>query len=86
MIAGSAGYIERPALSIVDVPDHLAGFSTPLLIRGGPARIYELAANIRDWPKLLPHYRYVHVEEESAAHRIAWMGASRPASPTPPSR
>src|SRR2546423_1879884 len=49
--------------------------SNTIFINGNPARIYELAANIQDWPRLLPHYRYVRVEEESVAYRIPWMGA-----------
>src|SRR2546421_13071578 len=55
--------------------------SNTILIHGDRDRIYELAANIQDWPALLPHYHYVRVEEESSAHRIAWMGASRDGFP-----
>lgn len=52
-----------------------------LFIRADPDRIYQLAADIRNWPRLLPHYRYVVVEEESQSHRIARMGARRTGFP-----
>ncbi|RMF84533.1 MAG: hypothetical protein D6736_19080 [Nitrospinota bacterium] len=44
---------------------------------GSLERIYELAANIQDWPALLPHYRYVRVLEQSERHKVAAMGARR---------
>lgn len=30
-------------------------------VRAMPARIFELAARIEEWPRLLPHYRWIHV-------------------------
>ena len=48
-----------------------------VIMRGDADRIYELAANIQDWPALLPHYRYVIVEECSERHKVARMGARR---------
>jgi ribosome-associated toxin RatA of RatAB toxin-antitoxin module len=44
-------------------------------------RIYQLAADIQDWPTLLPHYRYLHVREQSPTHKIADFGASRDGFP-----
>lgn len=52
-----------------------------VLIRGRRDRIFELAANIQDWPRLLPHYRYVIVEECSERRKVARMGASRDGFP-----
>ncbi len=52
-----------------------------ILMRGDPDRIFELAANIQDWPRLLPHYRYVVVEQDSGGEKIARMGASRDGFP-----
>ena len=52
-----------------------------IVISGPLDRIYTLAANIQDWPALLPHYRYVVVEESSDRHKIARMGASRDGFP-----
>jgi aromatase len=50
-------------------------------IQGCPDRIFELAANIQDWPRILPHYRYVVIEEQSDRHKIARMGATRDGFP-----
>jgi ribosome-associated toxin RatA of RatAB toxin-antitoxin module len=44
-------------------------------------RIYQLAADIQDWPTLLPHYRYMRVLERSDTHKIADFGASRDGFP-----
>jgi aromatase len=52
-----------------------------LVMRGDPDRIFALAADIQDWPTLLPHYRYVVVEECSERHKVARMGARRDAFP-----
>lgn len=51
------------------------------LMHGDPDRIFELAADIQDWPALLPHYRYVDIEERSDIHKVARMGASRDGFP-----
>jgi ribosome-associated toxin RatA of RatAB toxin-antitoxin module len=48
-----------------------------VVMRGDPDRIFALAADIQDWPALLPHYRYVIVEEQSADHKVATMAATR---------
>jgi ribosome-associated toxin RatA of RatAB toxin-antitoxin module len=52
-----------------------------VVMRGDPGRIFALAAEIQDWPALLPHYRYVVVEERSERHKVARMGASRDGFP-----
>lgn len=44
-------------------------------------RVYQLAANIEDWPRILPHYRYIRVTEESDRHKAADFGASRDGIP-----
>ena len=50
-------------------------------ILGDPAallpRVYKLAANIQEWPSMLPHYRYVRVLEQSRRHKVAKFGARR---------
>jgi ribosome-associated toxin RatA of RatAB toxin-antitoxin module len=48
-----------------------------ILIRGDRQRIFQLAADIQDWTRILPHYRYVVVEEQSERWKIARMGARR---------
>lgn len=44
-------------------------------------RIYRLAADIQNWPVLLPHYRYMRVLEQSETHKLADFGASRDGFP-----
>ena len=41
------------------------------------AQIYQFAADIQDWPALLPHYRYMRILERSETHKIADFGATR---------
>jgi ribosome-associated toxin RatA of RatAB toxin-antitoxin module len=48
------------------------------LLDAEPGRIYQLAAAVEDWPRLLPHYRWVHIiSTESAGRRIVEMAARR---------
>jgi aromatase len=55
--------------------------SNTVEIRGEAARIlnqiYQLAADIQDWPTLLPHYEYIRVLEKSDTHKVADFGAVR---------
>lgn len=44
-------------------------------------RIFQLAADIQDWPAILPHYRYMRVTERSDRHKMADFGASRDGFP-----
>ena len=44
-------------------------------------RIFQLAADIQDWPAVLPHYRYMHVTEHSEHRKTADFGASRDGIP-----
>lgn len=39
--------------------------------------IFQLAANIEDWPRILPHYRYMRILEQSEKHKVADFGALR---------
>lgn len=54
-------------------------------IEGNPElicpRIFQLAADIQDWPAILPHYRYMHIRERSERHKQADYGASRDGIP-----
>ncbi len=43
--------------------------------------IFETAANLELWPKILPHYRYIHYLERSAGRNIVMMGAVRSGIP-----
>ena len=46
-------------------------------IAAAPALVYTIAQDIARWPRLLPHYRYVRILEESASRRLAVMAARR---------
>lgn len=50
-------------------------------IHGDPGRVcrrvFELASNLQDWPRLLSHYWYMRVLEDSGRHKVADFGAYR---------
>ena len=48
-----------------------------LAMRAEPARIFELAARVEDWPVLLPHYRWVRVLDDDGRRRLVEMAARR---------
>lgn len=43
--------------------------------------IFETAANLELWPKILPHYRYIHFLERSRDRNIVVMAARRSGIP-----
>src|SRR5258708_5695356 len=48
------------------------------LIRAEPQVIFRLAAAVEEWPRLLPHHRWVHVIEADGPHRrVVEMAALR---------
>src|SRR5262249_35510701 len=48
-----------------------------LLMRAPKMAIFETAANLELWPKILPHYRYIRFLEREADRNIVWMAARR---------
>ncbi len=47
-------------------------------IRADPRVIFDLAAEVQDWPRILPHYRWVHVlASEGPDRRTVEMAARR---------
>ncbi len=40
-------------------------------------RVFQIASDIQDWPKILPHYRYMRILERSESHKLADFGATR---------
>jgi len=51
-------------------------------IRADPRVIFELAAEVQDWPRILPHYRSVHVlASEGPEKRTVEMAARRDVLP-----
>jgi ribosome-associated toxin RatA of RatAB toxin-antitoxin module len=51
-------------------------------IRADPRLIFKLAAEVQDWPRILPHYRWVHVlASEGRQRRTVEMAARRDVLP-----
>lgn len=46
--------------------------------RSPVASIFAIAADVEQWPRLLPHYRYVRMIERSGRGGIVEMSANRP--------
>ncbi len=51
--------------------------SDSIVIRGDYGRIFELAANVEDWGRILPHYRYVRVLRRDGNRKLVRMSAWR---------
>lgn len=45
------------------------------------AEIFETAANLENWPKILPHYRYIKYLERDGDRNVVIMAASRSGIP-----
>ena len=43
--------------------------------------IFETAANLELWPKILPHYRYIRYLERGPVHNVVVMAAKRSGIP-----
>jgi len=43
--------------------------------------IFETAANLELWPRILPHYRYIHYLERSPSRNVVVMAATRSGIP-----
>ena len=52
-----------------------------ILMRAPRERIFETAADLSLWPKILPHYRYIHFFEKSPARNVVKMAATRSGIP-----
>ena len=52
-----------------------------ILIRAQKERIFETAANLELWPKILPHYRSIHYYEKSPERNLVKMAATRSGIP-----
>src|SRR4029077_16588287 len=48
-----------------------------IIIRAPKTAIFETAANLELWPKILPHYRYIRYLERSADRNLVIMAARR---------
>jgi ribosome-associated toxin RatA of RatAB toxin-antitoxin module len=52
-----------------------------IVIRGPKMLIFETAANLELWPKILPHYRYINYLERGPDRNLVVMAATRSGIP-----
>src|SRR4029077_5855097 len=55
--------------------------SNSIIMHAPKLSIFETAANLELWPKILPHYRYIRYLERSANRNILCMAATRSGIP-----
>jgi ribosome-associated toxin RatA of RatAB toxin-antitoxin module len=48
-----------------------------LRVDSSPSVMFGLAARVEDWPRLLPHYRWVRIHRADASARVVEMAARR---------
>jgi len=52
-----------------------------IVIRAPKMEIFDTAANLELWPKILPHYRYIHFVERGSDRNVVVMAARRSGIP-----
>lgn len=52
-----------------------------IIMHASRAEIFETAANLELWPKILPHYRYIKYLKRGADHNVVIMAATRSGIP-----
>jgi ribosome-associated toxin RatA of RatAB toxin-antitoxin module len=52
-----------------------------IIMHAPRSEIFETAANLELWPKILPHYRYIRYLERGPARNVVIMAASRSGIP-----
>jgi ribosome-associated toxin RatA of RatAB toxin-antitoxin module len=52
-----------------------------IVIKAPKEKIFETAANLELWPKILPHYRYIRYYDQGPTRNIVKMAASRSGIP-----
>lgn len=50
-------------------------------MQADPALIFDLAAAVEDWPRILPHYRWMRVLRQAGRRRLVEMAAHRDGFP-----
>lgn len=55
--------------------------ATDIVIRAPLQRIFETAADLEQWPAILPHYRYIHYYERGPVRNVVKMAATRSGIP-----
>jgi aromatase len=52
-----------------------------IIMQASRAQIFETAANLENWPKILPHYRYIKYLERDGDRNVVIMAATRSGIP-----
>ena len=52
-----------------------------IVMRAPKMSIFETAADLELWPKILPHYRYIHFLERAPGRNVVVMAATRSGIP-----
>ncbi|HET7227507.1 MAG TPA: SRPBCC family protein [Chthoniobacterales bacterium] len=52
-----------------------------IIMQAPRAEIFETAANLENWPKILPHYRYIKYLERDGDRNVVIMAATRSGIP-----
>lgn len=52
-----------------------------LVMHAPKMKVFETAENLELWPKILPHYRYIHYLERSPNRNVVVMAATRSGIP-----
>ena len=52
-----------------------------IIMQASRAEIFETAANLENWPKILPHYRYIKYLERGTDRNVVIMAATRSGIP-----
>lgn len=55
--------------------------ATDIVICAPLQRIFETAADLEQWPAILPHYRYIHYYERGPVRNVVKMAATRSGIP-----
>jgi ribosome-associated toxin RatA of RatAB toxin-antitoxin module len=55
--------------------------TTRIQMRADPDTVFALAAVVEDWPRILPHYRWVRLLRQDGRRRLVEMAASRDGIP-----
>jgi aromatase len=74
--------VVRLRLSFPIITGAIAMHKTNSIIMQAPrAEIFETAANLENWPKILPHYRYIKYLERDGDRNVVIMAATRSGIP-----
>jgi ribosome-associated toxin RatA of RatAB toxin-antitoxin module len=55
--------------------------ASSILIRAPLQKVFDTAADLELWPKILPHYRYIHFYERATRRNVVKMAAIRSGIP-----